>query len=202
MEIAVVSSMIIIGAGIGWITNILAIKLLFRPIEPWKVPLIGYEIQGLLPRRKAEVAANIGKTVEEELISINEILEKMIQEEDKQRVIHLVKRRVEQIAEQNLPVFIPLTIRNLIMGTIHEIIDRELAILLENLSENILHKVASRINIREMVEEKINSYELEKIESIVLRVAKKELKHIERLGGLLGGIIGLIQGILMLMIPL
>lgn len=200
MELIVVLFMIVIGAAIGWITNILAIKLLFRPIRPYRIPIIGYQIQGLLPRRKAEVAANIGKTVEEELVSINEILEKMIQEEDKQRVILLVKKKVQRLAEENIPFLIPTTIKNLIISSIDEVIDRELGVMLEDLSENILHKVASRIKIREIVEDKINSYEFEKIEAIVLSIAKKELKHIERLGGLLGGLIGLIQGLLVVLI--
>lgn len=200
MEIVTVVLMIAIGAGIGWVTNIMAIKLLFRPIQPYRIPLIGYEIQGLLPRRKAEVAANIGKTVEEELISIHEILEQMIHEEDKIRVIRMVQIKVEQLAEEHIPFLVPLTIKNLIIATIQEVIERELSTVIDELAQDTLHRIASRIKIRSIVEEKINSYEFEKIESIVISIAQKELKHIERLGGLLGGIIGLIQGILVILI--
>ena len=55
MQFVTIMFMVIIGAVIGWITNILAIKLLFRPLRPYKIPLLNYEIQGLLPKRKAEV---------------------------------------------------------------------------------------------------------------------------------------------------
>ena len=78
MQFVTIMFMVIIGAVIGWITNILAIKLLFRPLRPYKIPLFNYEIQGLLPKRKAEIASNIGKTVDEELLSIEDILNKMI----------------------------------------------------------------------------------------------------------------------------
>lgn len=200
MEILTVVLMTIIGAGIGWVTNIMAIKLLFRPIQPYRIPMIGYEIQGLLPKRKAEVAANIGKTVEEELISIHEILEKMIHEEDKIRVIRMVQLRVEQLAEEHIPFFVPQTVKNVIVATVLEVIEGELSDVIDNLTQDTLHRIASRIKIREIVEEKINSYEFEKIESIILRIAQKELKHIERLGGVLGGIIGFIQGLLVVLI--
>ena len=50
----------IVGGLIGWITNILAIKLLFRPIKPVKIPILNIEILGLIPKRKKEIAANIG----------------------------------------------------------------------------------------------------------------------------------------------
>ena len=39
----------IVGGLIGWITNILAIKLLFRPIKPVKIPILNIEILGLIP---------------------------------------------------------------------------------------------------------------------------------------------------------
>ncbi len=40
----------IIGASIGYITNVIAIKLLFRPVEPMNV--IGFKIQGVIPKRQ------------------------------------------------------------------------------------------------------------------------------------------------------
>ena len=48
-----------------------------------------------------------------------------------------------------------------------------------------------------MIEEKINAFDLIKIEEITLKIAQRELKHIEVLGGVLGAIIGLLQGILL-----
>jgi len=42
----------IIGGIIGWITNLLAIKMLFRPFHPINIPLINLKIQGLIPKRR------------------------------------------------------------------------------------------------------------------------------------------------------
>lgn len=42
----------VVGGLIGWITNILAIKLLFRPITPIRIPILNFEILGLIPKRK------------------------------------------------------------------------------------------------------------------------------------------------------
>lgn len=77
--------------------------------------------------------------------------------------------------------------------------EEEIASLINDLSEDLIHKATARINIKEMVEDRINAFEMEKIEDIILSIAK-ELKHIERLGGILGGLIGLIQGIIVIMI--
>ena len=44
----------------------------------------------------------------------------------------------------------------------------------------------------------INQLDLEKLEDIIIKVAKKELKHIEILGLVLGAIIGVLQGVLVI----
>ena len=51
----------VIGAFIGWITNVLAIRLIFWPYEPVKIPLTGWEIYGVIPKRRRELAATIGE---------------------------------------------------------------------------------------------------------------------------------------------
>jgi len=47
-----------------------------------------------------------------------------------------------------------------------------------------------------MVEEKIDELELENMERLILNLTSKELKYIELLGGLLGGIIGFVQTVI------
>ncbi|CBH21246.1 conserved protein of unknown function [Acetoanaerobium sticklandii] len=199
MQFVTIMFMVIIGAVIGWITNILAIKLLFRPLRPYKIPLLNYEIQGLLPKRKAEIASNIGKTVDEELLSIEDILNKMIEDEDKSNIVKAIKIRVNMIIDDKMPPIMPSTFKNMIKEYVDTVVEEEIASLINDLSEDLIHKATARINIKEMVEDRINAFEMEKIEDIILSIAKKELKHIERLGGILGGLIGLIQGIIVIM---
>lgn len=62
--------MAIIGAVIGGFTNHLAIKMLFRPYEPkyigsWRVPFT----PGLIPRRRDELATQLGRTVTNYLLT-------------------------------------------------------------------------------------------------------------------------------------
>ena len=57
----------------------------------------------------------------------------------------------------------------------------------------------SKLNISEMAEKRINTFEMGYLESIILSIAKKELSAITYLGGILGFIIGLVPSVLSLL---
>ena len=59
------------GAIIGWLTNYVAIKMLFRPHVPIKV--MGWTIQGLIPRRRKEISKGIARVIETQLLSAKDI---------------------------------------------------------------------------------------------------------------------------------
>ncbi|WP_246637694.1 DUF445 domain-containing protein [Crassaminicella profunda] len=187
-----------VGSIIGWITNVLAIKFIFRPLEPIHVPLFNMKIQGLIPKRKAELAQSVGEIVETELISMEEIIDKFVEDENKSEIIFNIKRKIKKIVDEKLPSFIPSAFKGMIEEYIDEIIDKEADKAITELTEKMIHRATEKVKIAEIIEEKINDFELEKLEEIVLRIAKKELKHIEILGAIIGCVIGLIQGIVIL----
>ncbi|MFQ5655538.1 MAG: DUF445 domain-containing protein, partial [Planctomycetota bacterium] len=61
----------VIGALIGWCTNWLAVKMIFRPRRPRS--MLGFRIEGLLPRRRSDLARSVARTVEQDLLSVDEI---------------------------------------------------------------------------------------------------------------------------------
>lgn len=77
--------MVSVGTLIGWFTNYLAIKLLFRPYK--EVNLLFFKIQGLIPKRRDEIAVNISEVVEKELISLDDIAEKFQNSEFSEEMI-------------------------------------------------------------------------------------------------------------------
>ncbi|KAK2324305.1 hypothetical protein XC50_00515, partial [Clostridioides difficile] len=80
----------VIGGFIGYVTNVVAIRLIFRPIEPIKIPILNIEIVGLIPKRRAEIAANVGEIIQEEFLSMDEILANIITDEDKEEVVRYI----------------------------------------------------------------------------------------------------------------
>lgn len=189
----------IIGGLIGYITNVIAIKLIFRPINPIKIPILNIEIIGMIPKRKTEIATNIARVVEDQFISVDEITDNIITEQDKQHIIDYIKVRVKLILSEKMTL-IPSTIRNLVQNYVSEIIEDEIREGIDELSEEMIIKTKNRINIKEIIENKINELDLYELETIILQIVKNELRHIEVLGLILGFFIGIVQGIITIFI--
>ena len=189
----------VVGALIGWITNIFAIKLLFRPIKPIKIPLTRFTIVGLIPKRKKEIAKNIGEVVANELISIRELMDEAVTEEDLTQIRFFVKRKIKAVIDEKLNI-IPFPFKGMIQGPLDELIETEVNNGLTDIIVNIKDMIELRVNIAKIVEDNIMALDLRELERIILQVAKKELKHIEILGLVLGALIGIVQGILVIFI--
>ncbi len=86
---------VIIGALIGAITNHLAIRMLFRPLEPkyigkFRVPFT----PGLIPKRRNELAANLGRTVVKHLLTPEGIGKRLASPAVRGAVTRLVEQEV------------------------------------------------------------------------------------------------------------
>lgn len=185
----------IVGGLIGWITNILAIKLLFRPINPIKIPILNIEILGLIPKRKKEIATNIGEVISNELLSMDDILKQAFDNSDGSDFNSYIIEKIKNIINEKLNI-IPMPFRMMAAPYIDDILNKEVPSAMDEISADLLDKAKEKVDIQAIVEEKINELDLEKLEDIIIQVAKKELKHIEILGLVLGAIIGILQGIL------
>ena len=69
---------ILVSGAIGYLTNWIAIEMLFKPYEKtWRHPFawisFGYLRQGLVPKNKKQIAATLGRTVAEELLHPEEL---------------------------------------------------------------------------------------------------------------------------------
>lgn len=191
--------MAIIGGLIGYITNVVAIKMLFKPYEPIKIPLTNIEIMGLIPKRRAEIAKNVAETVKRELLSEEDIFNGIIKDEDKAEIAGYINLKVSNIIAEKA-IFLPLSLVNKINGYISDIVEKEVGNAIDDLSSSFIEKAKNRVDIEKIIEDRINEFDIEYLEEMTVRIAKKELKHIEVLGLLLGFLIGIIQGLITLVI--
>lgn len=192
--------MTVVGALIGWFTNYLAVKMLFRPIHPWRIPLTKIKLQGLIPKRREEIAVTIGATVEEQLISINDLVSRLIEGENRAELIRTIRFKILAAIDERIPSFVPGAIKQAILTRIRDILTQEIQSFVDHSMGEMIEDAVQKIDISNLVEERIKALELEEVERLTLEVASRELKYIEYLGGVLGGVIGLVQGLLLLLL--
>ena len=63
-------------------------------------------------------------------------------------------------------------------------------------AEGKLVDVLERLNLKEVVRQQVDTFPVEQLENLVLGISKRELKMITYLGGIIGGLIGIAQGLL------
>ncbi|MFY9189619.1 MAG: DUF445 family protein [bacterium] len=178
------------GALIGWGTNMVAIWLLFHPYRP--IRLGPWQLQGLLPRRQADIARNVGQAIEKELLTATDLAEQMENPEVCQQLLMMVSKLTEQEVVQRLPKYLPLPLRNYLVNYLtgwtnarsRELVDK----LIRSITTNL-----SQLDIGSLIQCRLNSLPLQELEALSWELAGRELRYIEYAGGVLGGVIGLLQ---------
>lgn len=190
--------MTLVGALIGWLTNIIAIKLMFRPIKPVIIPIVNISIQGLLPKRREEISNSIGEIIENELISYKDVFESLFSSESIDSVKKEIKKKIrEAIGKKDVNIILK-TFKEPIAIYIEKIIEQNGEEMVRELLRKFLLEIPEKINLSEMIENKINTFEMEHFEKMVISIVRKELRHIELLGAVLGFVIGLVQGVIII----
>lgn len=183
-----------LGALIGWLTNLIAIKMLFRPRKPigWGF----FRIQGLFPRRRAVLAREMGILVNQELFSAREVTDRLQQLASKEETVQAMAERIERVILQRLPSFLPRLAQmfqpELISGMQGALKD-ELRVFILELSKELSIKLENNLKVSEIVETRINAFSEERLEVFLLKIMKREFRFIEILGAILGFLIGCIQ---------
>lgn len=194
--------MVSVGTLIGWFTNYLAIKLLFRPHR--EINFLFFKIQGLIPKRRDEISENIAGVVEQELISVSDIAERLKGSDlDEEIVDELVDKIIgvklqKSILEKN--PLLKMIVNDSLMDKLKSYFKKAILENKEEILAEILKVVEEKIDFKEIMVEKMTNFSLDEIENIILKISKKELKHIEIIGGVLGGIIAVLQFFLMMVL--
>ena len=193
--------MILISGAIGWITNWVAIKMLFRPHKEINFGL--FKIQGLIPKRRAEIGSGIANIIQNELISVKDVISNIDREEFSKRLNALIDEVLDKNLKKKVKEKFPFlqmfftdkiakdvgnTIKDIIMGNQEKIFE-----IFSNYAEE-------NIDFEVIISDKISNFSLDKLEEIITFLAKKELKHIEVIGAILGMLIGAVKYLITLII--
>lgn len=193
--------LVVIGSLIGWITNYVAIKMLFRPYK--EINLFFFKIQGLIPKRKHEIGLSLAETIQSELISLDDIMKKLENAEIEEEMERVIDNILEAKLAKEISSKFPMLAMFLNESTLNKIKDSIRDTIMENkdqIIELLFTTLEKNVDFKEIIVEKVDAFSLEELERIIFSLAKKELKHIEIVGAILGGLIGIAQFIIAVLV--
>ncbi len=183
----------VVSALIGYVTNYVAVRMLFRPHRPRR--FLGMTIQGLVPRRQREIANSLGTMIERDLFSHEDIQAALASAETTQEAAAFVSEQVDlfasRIGSQNpmVGMFLQGALLEQVKGMLTEQMREKFPQLVERVVERAEHK----LDVSAIVSSKVEKFDLSKLEALIYEVSSRELKTIEILGGVLGFFVGVAQ---------
>ncbi len=93
----------IIGAFIGYLTNRVAIRMLFRPLKAWRIGGLRVPMTpGVIPSKRLDLARNMGEVVGDHLLTDKEIGKGLQHEVFQNHLYSLIQERVEGVLQKDL----------------------------------------------------------------------------------------------------
>lgn len=183
-----------ISAFIGWFTNWIAIKMLFHPREPQKI--LGITFQGIFPKRQEQFATKLGKLVSNELLSFNEIEQKIINPENVQKILPILEAHIDTFLRVKLTAQIPMLgmlIGDKTVGQVKEVFLKELEELFPVMMKQYMTTLENDLDLEKIVIDKVSTFSSDKLADILYQIMAAEFRFVEIVGAVLGFIIGMIQ---------
>lgn len=188
----------LIAAAIGWVTNLIAVKMLFHPRLP--VSFLGlFKIQGVFPKRQQAFAESLGKLVSNELISTSEVSDHFKQAAVSDKNIDFILGKLTVVLNEKLPQAVPMLamfVNPEMINTILSPLKGEIKNIISDLTSTVSAEIESTLDVHQLVADKVKNFSVEKLEQIINEIMRKELRQVEILGGVLGFLIGCVQVLL------
>lgn len=184
--------MILAGAH-GWFTNWLAVKLLLKPVRP--IHILGFRIQGLLPRRQADLAERISEAIAREFLKEEDILVFLKRVDPAAAMRQLVLDKWEEKVGEilgSMPLigmFVTPDKLTRVRDKVADVFSTEA----EKYTELLVKSLESKIDLRDTIRRNILAFDVQRLNDIIEEIGYKELNEIAIIGLVLGVAIGVVQ---------
>jgi uncharacterized membrane protein YheB (UPF0754 family) len=179
---------------IGYATNVVAVKMIFKPRDP--VNVLGIKIQGVLPKHRKHFARMLARITTTEFMDLDRFMDFAT----KDKVVESLERRATDMIRSMLVALreeLPEEQQAFLSPKIVDpLIEQQSAIIREKLPEILIHvrkKAHENLDLEEVLTKNLIILGAEGLERIIFECAAKEIHWIELYGGIFGFVLGLFQ---------
>lgn len=184
-----------VGALIGYATNWVAIRMLFHPRRR------RFGVQGLLPRRQADLARTIGTVVADDLLDPEALLEPLQRIDLEPHVAPILDAVIaRKIADLQAIPLIGSMLTPERLGGLRDAVLREISRHRDEIMAGLVRTATTELDVAGLVRDKVAGLDLDELERVVHRVARTEFRAIECWGAVLGLLIGLAQAAILALV--
>ncbi|QRY62655.1 DUF445 domain-containing protein [Gordonia sp. PDNC005] len=185
----------IFGFSVGFISDYIALNMLFRPQLPKKY--LGFiRFQGLLHAHRDKITRDYAKILAEDLFSPENLIQGILEGPGSDKLFALVARELESAIDSQVSVAKPLV--SLTVGTqkYRDLKDKVVADVLAHVPDTLAHAndyTLTTIDLENTIVEKMSELTEVEYESIMRPVFKDDEPLMIAIGAILGGLVGEIQ---------
>ena len=184
----------IISAFIGWITNWVAIKMLFHPRTPKRI--LGITFHGIFPKRQQKFAEKLGKLVSEEFLSFDDIEAKISNPENLKKIMPTIETHIDDFLRNKLKDEMPVIsmfIGDKTIGNLKTMFMKEIETLLPIVMKQYAANLKTELDLEQIVITKVAAFSSDKLEEVLYQIMSKEFRFVEIIGAVIGFLIGSLQ---------
>lgn len=183
-----------LSALVHWLTIWMALKMLFYPKQPRRI--LGLTFHGVFPKKQHQIAENLGRIVGQELLSFNELEEKITGGDNLDSIYPEIEKQIDDFLRNKLKVAMPMIamfIGEQTVMQLKEVFMNELRSMLPPLLKNYIHNLKDKLDLEKIVSEKVKNFSSDRLENLLNQILTKEFRFVEVIGAVLGFFSGVVQ---------
>ncbi|WP_245927482.1 hypothetical protein [Nocardioides silvaticus] len=183
------------GFGVGFISDYIALNMLFRPIRPRRYFGL-FTFQGLLHAQRDKITRDYAKILAEDLFSPENLFEGILNGPGADKLYALIAKEVHAAIDAQAGVATPLVSLAVGSARYRAMKDSAARLIIERLPETLADAqdyTMSVIDLEGTIVDKMGQLDNEQYESILRPVFKDDEPLMIAVGAILGGVVGEIQ---------
>ncbi|WP_051116538.1 DUF445 domain-containing protein [Amycolatopsis nigrescens] len=189
----------IFGFVTGFVTDWLALKMIFYPRE--RRHFLFFSWQGMFQKRRQQVAADYGKLIADEVLTVRNVLEAVLNGPKSDRLFALIQREVQRTIDQQASIAKPLVALTVGGRQYQEMKRAASAKAIEHLPEALRYAedyATGALDVRNTIVDKMRQLTPVEFEGILRPAFKQDEWKLIAVGAVIGGLVGELQVLLLL----
>jgi len=183
------------GLVVGYLTNFLALKLIFRPMHPVKIGPV--TVQGLFMKRQKEVSEEYANILSKELLTAEHIFAYIVETNGMESIAELCRKQVKTMVDNTTgstrKTLLKLTVGNRKYERIKHVAAEMLVDELPSSISSMFAYADRSLDIENTLSSKLQSLSKHEFEDVLHPIFQEDEVILIIVGAILGGVAGFIQ---------